>query len=209
MMEPQSLLDMIQETRIEPVTAAAVRTFADLMPDVTVTGHPGKLDIADVVKRSVVRAPGVAVGWSSIKRDRQIVGTYLLSVSFAAYVVVEDYVDRAAKRRIARDVVAHAIGGRLLNILSDSDLAAWGLEGVTLPLLDPEPEFKPLFTAKDAEAGTAYYAVTWRQSIVDLGAAIMDGPTPATDEALPGVRFEEDFDLPPEVRAMISEGDDA
>ena len=209
MMEPQSLLAMIQDTRIETVTSKAVETFAGLMPDVTVTGHPGKLDIADVVKRSVVRAPGVAVGWTSIKRDRQIAGTYSLTVSFAAYVVVEHYADHAAKRSIPREAVAHAIGNRLLRILSDADLAAWGLEGVTLPLLDPEPEFKPLFTAKDAEAGTAYYVATWRQAIIDQGAAIMDGPTPEIDETYPGVQFPEGTELPPEVLAMIEQEDEA
>lgn len=200
---PQSLAQLVAASRLEAAKAAIVAGLDALMPDVKVVGHPGKLDVNDVVAKAVVAAPGVAVGWTRIRAPRDVAGTYSQAVEWAAYVVTEDHADQATKRRIPRETVAHAIGDFLLRILSDPDASSWGLARVTPALADPAPELKPVVTMKAHEGGVTIYAVTWTQVLVDLGEPIFAGDTPtlsaADDE--PGA----DADgVPDEVRAMLA-----
>ena len=64
---PATLSEMIASTRFEEVRKAVVTELARLLKGVTVVGHPGKLDMNDVLAKSVVAAPGVAVGWGRLR----------------------------------------------------------------------------------------------------------------------------------------------
>lgn len=210
---PANLAQMIASTRFEELRRAIVARLAALMPGVKVAGHPGKLDINDVLAKAIVTAPGIALGWNRFRAPRDLGGTFGLPVDFTAFIVVEDYADKAAvpPRRIDREIVANAIGARLLLILADLDTSSWGLTGLTPPATDPEPEMRPVFTMKAAENTTALFVVTWTQSLVLQGASFFDGPTPrvAADPAdgpPEGLVFDVDLDedLPTEIRALIS-----
>lgn len=132
-----------------------------------------------------------------------------------AFIVVEDYADTSATppRRVSRDVVANAIGSRLLLILSDPDTGSWGLTGLTPPATEPEPDLRPVFTMKTAEQATALFAVTWTQGLILQGVSLFDqGGTPGVvrdpAEGPPdGLIFDvdlDDDDLPTEIRALMT-----
>jgi hypothetical protein len=211
---PATLSQMIASTRFEELRKAIVSSLGALMTGVKVVEHPGKLDINDVVAKQIVSAPGVAVGWNRMRAPRDLGGTFCLPVDFVAFIVVEDFADTSAQppRRVSRDVVANAIGSRLLLILSDPDTGSWGLTGITPPATEPEPDLRPVFTMKTAEQATALFAVTWTQGLILQGASLFDrGPTPGVSadpaEGPPeGLIFDVDLDdeLPTEIRALIS-----
>ncbi|WP_020185949.1 hypothetical protein [Methylopila sp. 73B] len=201
MITPARLSAMIAASRLEAAKTAIVATLDTLMPDVTVESHPGKLDIADVVAKAVVKAPGVAVGWTRIRTPRDVGGTFGSVVEWAAYIVVEDTADLATRRRMEREDIAHAIGSFLLAVLADADTPSWGLRNITMPSRDPAPELRPVFTTKSFEGGAAYYAVTWTQTLIDEGAPFMSAATPAFDEATLEAKFGDDG-IPPEILAL-------
>lgn len=210
---PATLTQIIASTRFEELRKAVVARLGALMTGVNVVEHPGKLDINDVVAKAIVPAPGVAVGWNRMRAPRDLGGTFSLPVDFVAFIVAEDYADTAANppRRVQRDVVANAIGARLLLILSDPDTGSWGLTGITPPATEPEPDLKPVFTMKTAEQATALFAVTWTQGLILQGASLFDGPTPdvwADPEDGPpdGLIFDVDLteELPTEIRAWVT-----
>lgn len=205
MIEPASLAELMTADPVTPLRDAIAEKLAELFPGVTVKSHIGKLDIYDVVKRDLVRAPGIAVGWTAIKSPREVSGAYCMPVNLAAYIVTED--KSINNRRVDRAEIAHAIGTRLLDILHDPDIAGWGVDNTGLPEGNPSPELKPIFTATSYEKGTAYYAVTWTQMIADRGPNFLGGPTPTIippdEDGGPGLKFPEEEDIPPELVAMI------
>lgn len=204
MIAPVALRDLVADTRIAATRDAVVATLGALLPGVTVVKHPGKLDINDVVARAVVAAPGIAVGYTRVRELGDPGGTFALAVDFAAYLVVEDWVDFdvAPPRTTPREVVGHAIGLQLLRVLRDPDAASWGLVAIEPPAMDPPPALVPLFTVKVEENMTATYAVTWTQALVQEGEPFFDrGGTPAfAAQALPAAGDGDDgidFDRPP------------
>jgi hypothetical protein len=210
MIEPTTLTDLINADQVSVMTLAITATIDAQIGGLTVRSHPGKLDIYDVMSRDLIRAPGVLLGWTQIKAMRETAGHYTMPVDFAAYIVAEDFADKPRGRRIPRETVANAIGTRLLAILNDPDLSDWGLANIGLPLTEPAPAFRPMFTATAYEKGTAYYAVTWTQEVIGLGPDFLGGETPAfmapDEERGPGLKFPAESDIPPEIIAMI-EGD--
>jgi hypothetical protein len=207
-----SVEQLIAADRMIPLRDAIVAGLASQFEGIRVIAHPGKIDIYDVVKRAVVAAPGVALGWSRVQAPREVDGSYVTPIDWAAYIVAEDYADLTGRRRVARDVVAHAIGSHLLRVLHDPDLSSWGLARVTPPAGNPGPQLKPMFTATAYEKGTAYYAVTWTQGLIDLGADFLGGETPAfvlpdTDDPRPGLKFENEDAIPAEIQALIDQAD--
>ncbi|WP_319775494.1 hypothetical protein [Breoghania sp.] len=206
------LSQLIANDRMSVLRDAIVAGLAARLGGVSVKGHPGKLDIYDVVKGDIVQAPGVAVGWSRLQGARQIDMSYVSRVDWTAYIVVEDYADTGTRRRTDRDVVGHAIGGEILRMLHDPAVADWGLAGVTLPDGDPAPQMKPMFTAQAYERGTAYYAVTWTQTLVDQGLDPFAGATPTVvlgsdEDPLNGLQFDGEEAIPPEIAAIIAESE--
>lgn len=203
---PLTIAQMAASSRLETTRDAIVATFKDLCRGVTVVGHPGKLDINDVLAKAIVGTPGIALGWSRLRGVRDPGGSQGIPVDWVAYIVTEDYADRSQSppRRIARDVIAYGVGGHLLRILQDADAPFWGLTGISEPLTDPAPEMRPVVTMKTAEAGTAVYAVTWSQILLFEGASLFGGPKPAVRGLPDGFEFDiADGDVPTEILALL------
>jgi hypothetical protein len=206
-MTPIPLADLVAADPIGTAKAAMRARLATLLPGVTIVAHPGKIDISEVVGRSVVAAPGVALGWSRIRAARIIDGSWSAAVEWTAYVVVEDM--SIAGRRVERERLGLAIGGRVVAILEDAGEQTWGLGNILPPEADPRPELKPMFTVRDLTQGTAYYAVTWTQTLIDLGRSLFAGETPTLTLVDPqptqeiDVQFSADDAIPPEVLALL------
>lgn len=207
MIEAQSLTALIDASRIDTVKTAIVARIKTLLPDVSVVSHPGKLDISDVVAEDIVNTPGIAIGWSRVRTVEDISSGYGLMIDWTAYVVVEDYALRAAKRRIGREAVAHAIGGFLIRLLGDEDEAAWGQMKIGLPETVPAPEFRPVFTSRSFAKGIAYYAVTWSQTLIETGAPPFPGIAPVVSEEDDEQVLFEDGNIPAEILSMVEEAD--
>ena len=141
--------------------------------------HPGKVDLSELIARSVVTAPGIGIGWSRIRRAAILDGSFGAAVEWTAYIVAEAKI--VAGKRVEKEVVGSAIGAQLLRILSDDLACFWGLTGVLPPAPDAIPELKPFFTIKDTAQQTAYYVVTWTQTIADIGTTLFPTATGRTD----------------------------
>lgn len=202
MIEPRTLSALILDNRLEAVKSAIVQTVTSHLSGVSVLSHPGKLDISDVVENDIVKVPGIAIGWTRIRAAEEVAASHGLTVEFAAYIVVEDRADLDLKRRVDREIVGHAIGGFLLQILGDEDAASWGLSYIGLPLTTPPAEFRPLFTAKSFARGLAYYVVTWTQTIFEHGASPFSTATPEVSETDDEQVFFGDG-IPEEIRSLI------
>ncbi len=215
MIAPVPLLQLIAGTRLAQTRDAVKATLATLLPGVAVVGLPGKLDINDVVQKAIVSSPGVAVGYTRLRQAGDPGGTWSDVIDFVAYIVVDGgLVDRTTTPPTthSRELVAHAIGGRILAVLRDPDLCFWGLTEVEPPAQDPGPSLAPVFTMKAEENMTAIYAVTWSQALANDGASFFGGPAMMGGEAedfpdsaglifdLGGVPYDE---LPPEIQAHL------
>ena len=205
MIEPKTLADLLAADPLAAVQSAIVARLKLLLPGVSIVSHPGKIDISEVVAKSVVAAPGIAIGWSRIRAPRVIDGSTSVTVEWSAYVVVEDMA--IAGKRKSREEVGLAIGRRLVEIVEDADEQTWGLGNLLPPAADPPPELKPLFTVRDMTAGAAYYAVTWVQTMVDQGRSLFAGEMPEVAVTDDGTGIDIDFEggLPPEVLALLAE----
>ena len=203
MIAPASLTDLVAADPLAPIKTAIRDRLAAAMPGVAVVSHPGKIDISEVVAKAVVPAPGVAVGWSRIRAARIVDGGYRLVVEWTAYVVVEDA--SIGGKRVERETLGLAIGSRLVALLEDPDNHTWGCGNLLPPEADPRPELRPMFTVRDVAAGAAYYAVTWTQTLVDVGTSLFATETPAialaADESAIAIDFGDE--IPPEVAAML------
>ncbi len=174
-MSPESLASLLAQDRLGEMQFAIVATLDRLIEGVRVAAHPGKVDVSELIAKTIVPAPGIGIGWSRIRRAAISDGAYNLGVEWTAYIVAE--AAAIGMRRVEKERIGLAIGSRILAILADNREPFWGLRGVLPPEETPAPEFKPIFTVKDASQGVAYYAVTWTQTIADLGR----GHFPAVD----------------------------
>ncbi len=130
MIETRSICSCWKTTGSTPAVPPSSKRSTPDVRCVTVR-HPGRLDVADVLKGDVVAAPGVMVGWTS-QSVQELDGTFHVTVDWSAYVVAENYVDLVAKRRVAREAVAQAIGLHLLTILQDATrTCVWALRHVS------------------------------------------------------------------------------
>ena len=222
MIAPAPLLQLLAGSRVVQARDAVKATIAVLLPGVMVVTHPGRLDINDYVQKAIVAAPGVAVGYARLRQAADPAGTWSDVVDFVAYVVVDDLVDRTVTppRTYPRELVAHAIGGRILQALRDPTLMFWGIDGIEPPGQDPGPSLTPVFTMKAEQNMTAVYAVTWSQALANDGEAFFGGgpfavePPGAADPDVPDsdalvfdVGDQAFDDLPPELQAHIRRGD--
>jgi hypothetical protein len=174
-MEARSLDQMLAANPIATVQAAIVTTLKGLLPGVSIVLHPGKVDLSELVAKSVVAAPGIGIGWSRVIPVALPDVSFSAQVFWTAYVVAEARV--VAGRRVEKEAVGLAIGQQLVAILFD-DASFWGCDGVLPP---EKPEMKPLFTIRDAAQGTIYYTVTWSQVIADIGEPALPTATATVD----------------------------
>ncbi len=167
-MIPVSLDQMLAADPVASLQAEIVSSVKTLLTGVTVARHPGKVDLSELVAKTVVTAPGVGIGWSRIRAADMIDGSFDLAVEWVAYIVADARV--VGLKRVEKEEVGIAIGVRMLAILNDKEASFWGRTSGLMPVSQsPVPELKPLFTVRDAAQGTAYYTVTWTQVIPDAG----------------------------------------
>lgn len=191
MIEPMSIEALLAADPLAALQVAIVSRLKVLLPGVSVVAHPGKVDVSELIAKSIVNAPGVGIGWSRVKPLALGDGSFSLSAEWVAYIVAE--ARPVAGRRIEKEAVALAIGAQLMRILHDDQASLWGiLSGLHLPEVMPAPEMKPLFTVRDAGQGVAYYTVTWTQTVADVGATEFPTATGQIDENEQFIRFASD-----------------
>lgn len=189
MMEPKPFAALLETDPLAPLQAAIVFTLKLLNPGVAVVPHPGKVDVSELVFKTVVKAPGIGVGWNKVKTGQHADGMFYLVVESVAYIVAEAKV--VETRRVEKEAVGLAIGGRLLEILADIETSMWGRPGVLPPETTPPAELKPFFTVRDAAQGIAYYTVTWTQIVPALGTGFMPPHAGRYDERLGAIVYPE------------------
>ena len=185
--QPKTLAEILDNDVVAPVHAAIVSTLQILNPGLKIVRHPGKVDISELVAKTVVAAPGVGVGFVKMREGRRSDGIFFVSVDWVAYIVVQSAVV-AGKRREKEDQ-GLAIGARLLAILADEEASLWGRSAILPVETVPAPELKPLFTVRDQNEGMAYYTVTWTQVIAELGASVFPAVTGHYDEETGTINF--------------------
>lgn len=203
MIAPLTLTELLAADPLGAVKAAMRARLAALLPGISVVSHPGKIDIADVVAKAVVAAPGLALGWSRVRAARLVDGAYQTAVEWTAYIVVEDMA--LAARRVDRETLGLAIGARLIRILGDGETATWGMGNLLPPEPVPQPELRPIFTVRDATQGAAYYAVTWTQVLVDQGESLFgaDAPQLAADPSALALDMSFEAGIPADILALL------
>ncbi|MBB4066273.1 phage protein Gp37 [Gellertiella hungarica] len=174
MIEPRTLDQILAADALASFQAAIVATLRTLNPGVTIEPHPGKVDLSELVSKTVVKAPGLSVGWSRIKTGQHAEGHFYLAVEWVVYVVAEARI--IGGRRVEKEAVGIALGGRVLEILADMEHSLWGLTRILPPETTPPAELKPLFTIRDQAQGIAYYTVTWTQIMADRGSSVFPDP---------------------------------
>ncbi|PIO98584.1 hypothetical protein [Pleomorphomonas carboxyditropha] len=176
MMEPATLAQILAADPLEAWQAAIVARLDALFPGVTVKAHPGKIDISQMIAKTIVPAPGIAVGWSRVRSIELINGMVDLTVDWAAYIVVE--AKAIENRAVDRDRLGWALGYRMMMILADREETTWSLNKITPPAEQPAPQLVPLYTVADEGRGVGYLAATWSQTLVAQGAGLYDAPAP-------------------------------
>lgn len=193
-MIPAKTLDaLLTDDRLAPVQRAIVDRIKLLNPGLNVVTHPGKVDLSELVSKTIVQSPGIGIGWSRIREAALSDGAFNAAVEWVAYIVAEARL--VGGKRIEKEAIGMAIGARLIEMLADLDTSMWGLTGVLPPSDTPAPELKPLFTIRDAAQGVAYYTVTWTQVVADLGTPIFPAGTGTYDEARNVIQFADDAAL--------------
>lgn len=208
MMVPVALADLVSADKLTAMQAAIVSRLRTLLPGVTVKAHPGKVDLSAMLARSIVPAPGVAVGWTRIRSIEVVDGTVDLAVEWACYIAVEHKL--IGGRRVEREQIGFAIGQQLLLILADPEETRWGQAQVTPPDKNPPPQLTPLYTVDGEQEGIGYLAVTWTQTLVGQGTSLFDGPSPTLSSAVdaegrPSIHADfgpDATDVPEDVRAL-------
>ena len=84
MIAPKPLDQLLATDALGPLQAAIVSTLRTLNPGVTVEAHPGKVDISELVNKTVVKAPGIGIGFSKFKTGQQAEGHFWLAIEWVA-----------------------------------------------------------------------------------------------------------------------------
>lgn len=175
MIGAKTLTQLLANDQLAPVQAAIVTTLATLLPGVRIVAHPGRVDLSELLAKTVATAPGVGVGWSRVRRAMHVDGSFGAMVEWVAYIVAE--AKAIDGRRVEKEALGLAIGGQILRLLADREACFWGRAGLMPPEMQPQAELKPLFTVRDMAEGTAYYTVTWTQIIADIGETLFPTAT--------------------------------
>lgn len=165
MIAPRTLAQRLADARVAQLVSAIVASLKPLFPGVEVRELPGRIDISDIIAGDVFPPPMIGVTFSRVRQPIHVDGSYNLPVELVAYIVTEEMAINGRAER--REALAHAIGFGLFEILADYDAPRWGLTSIRLP---EEAEMRPLMTAQSYTKGVAYYALTWRQALLGMGA---------------------------------------
>ncbi len=161
---PVALSVLLANSRVVAVRNAAVASLGALFPDIQVLAHLGKLDMADVLSAGAFTAPSIHVAAARVKNEDRTSGDQDFAVHFRAYIVAEEKI--VGGLRYTRDEIGYALMEGLLAALEDVAIPLWTLSEIGLP---EDAEGEPLFTMKSFEKGTAFYIVTWRQTLYASG----------------------------------------
>lgn len=182
-----SLADLLAASRVFALREAVVATLKAALPvpPCEVKAHPGRLDMKDVEEGTMFSPPAVHIGVTRIDpAEGRMSGYRDVPVEVSAYVVTADTV--IGDRAVHRDELALALQDAVLSLVEDPGVARWGLADIDLP---ENATAYPLFTAQSFDRGTAYYAVTWRQTLYSLGRPILDFEAPVPPDAAGTVVF--------------------
>lgn len=180
---------LLDASRLFALRSAIIVALGARFSGVEVKSHPGRLDGDDVAgERSFFITPSLNVAVVRIlAADGRLSGLRDVPVEIAVYVVTADQVvgDRGM---VTRDELGLALCDGVLALVEDPAFSRWGLADIAPPEL---ASAGPVFTALSNEKGTAFYAVTWRQTLYALGHPFrpMEGPPPtgfAPYAVLPG-----------------------
>lgn len=167
MSAPLSLSALVTASQVHALQRAIVAALAPLFPEVEVKGHPGKLDISDVLEKDVIRAPAILVAILRQVEEQRLSTSRDVLVEIGLFVVVEDAAFGEPPMRIERDELGHAICDALTYILNGRESSRWNYQASAIGFPD-RIEARPLFTALTFERGTAYYTVTFSQTLYNL-----------------------------------------
>jgi hypothetical protein len=168
---PATLSERLENSALAGFIAAVEATLKPLFPDVTVRQHPGRLDVSDIIEKDIFNPPMIAIAATRWRETGDLDGSWNLEIETACYVVTEDVAIGGKAWR--RQEVAHAISQGLLDILGDLDAPRWSLQSISQPV---KVEARPLFTSETFAKGSAYYVVTWEQTLSGFGATPLDRP---------------------------------
>lgn len=161
-----TLLALVEGARAYGLRAAIVDRLKAEYPEVQVKSWPGKLDVSEMVEKTNINPPAILVAVTELQPpDQRIAGQHHRPVAVTAYVVAEDR-PLGPERRVYRgDEIALALCDGLLWFL-ETPAARWGIADVDHP---DEARAQPVLTLAGLKEGTAYFAVTWRQTLYGLG----------------------------------------
>lgn len=171
-----TLANLLACSRVITTRDQVVKTFAARFPEVQVKAHPGKLDMADVLKEGTFTAPSIHVACARLINDERTSGAQDLTLHFRAYVVAENrQIGGATGPVIKADEIGYALMVGVLDALELEEVARWGCRDVGYP---EDAQGEPLFTLKTFDKGTVYYVVTWKQTLLREGVVLpnMGGP---------------------------------
>jgi hypothetical protein len=164
MIAPATIAERLAGSRLVGFLPAIEAALKPLFPGVTVRSHPGRIDVSDLIEKDIFLPPMIAVALTRWRGPVGVGGDWTLALECAAYVVTEDMA--IAGRATPRQEVAFALSHGLIAVLADWETARWGLSSITAP---EDAEVRPLFTSETFAKGSAFYAVTWKQSLIGLG----------------------------------------
>jgi hypothetical protein len=167
MTTPLTLKELVAVSQIQNLQDAIVATLTMLLPDLDVKSHPGKLDLNDVVDKDMFRAPALAVAITRQVEHDRLSQSRDVKVDIAIYVIVEDALIGVPPRMVKRDELGHAICDALTALLNNRSSSRWNYQAARLDF-PCDVEAKPLFTSTAFENGTAFYAVTFTQTLYNL-----------------------------------------
>ncbi len=174
-----TLIELLEASRVFGLRTAAVAKLKAEYPDVQVKAWPGKLNVQDMVAKTGINPPAVLVAVTGQRPPDDLVsGIYDEPVEFTAYVVAENRSIGTPKKVYAGDEIGLALCGGLVRFLK-TDAGRWGIDDVGHP---DEVRAQPVLTLAGLEQGTAYFTVTWRQTVYGQGAP---RPRAAEGELMP------------------------
>lgn len=174
-----SLAALLEASRLFELRTAIVGACAARFAGVEVKSHPGRLDGDDIAgERNPFVTPSLNVAVVRVQgAEGRLSGHRDVPVEIAIYVVTADQAV-GEHGLVTRDELGLALCDGVLALVEDPDVARWGLTDIAPPEL---ASAGPVFTALSNEKGTAFYAVTWRQTLYTLGHPFrpMEGAPPA------------------------------
>ncbi|MGX7745892.1 hypothetical protein [Rhodopseudomonas parapalustris] len=185
MIAPATIAQRLQDSPLTRYLGAVEASLKSQFPGVTVRQHPGRIDLSDAIEKDIFTPPMMAVAAVRWKFDGDLDGSWDLEVEPAVFIVTEDMA--VDGKSVPRQDIAHALSLGVLEILGDLDAQRWGLTSISSP---NKIEARPLFTSQTYTKGSAYYAVSWSQTMCGFGSSPLVRPVIAPPQF-------EDFDGEP------------